>query len=320
MKARRLLLFVSCLALVVSLPGSLLTAGESPLGIQQHDDRLVITNPVRPIAEFVFRDEKILRPYFANVLDRAGLAVTRNHPPIDGQDAVDHETMHPGLWFAFGDVNGADFWRNKGRIEHVRFIEEPEVQDDRITFATECRLLTADDKILCTLINRYTVIDRPYGWLIVWDALFHADRGEITFGDQEEMGFGARVATPFTEKNGGIIRNSHGIMTAEKTWGQPAAWCDYSGDISERLCGITLMPDPDNFRESWWHNRDYGVMVANPFGRAAMKQGEKSAVIVQKGETFRIRFAAAFHGGDENHPVYDPADEFKYACQVMKAK
>ena len=27
------------------------------------------------------------------------------------------------------------------------------------------------------------------------------------------------------------------------------------------------MPAPSNFRTSWWHNRDYGVFVANPFGR-----------------------------------------------------
>lgn len=302
----------------MSLPG-FIAAGEPFFAAIQHDDGLKFKNP-QSFAEFIFRDEKILRPYFANVLEPAGLNVTRNHPPIEGRDATDHDTMHPGLWLAFGDVNGADFWRNKGRIEHVRLTEEPEVHDNRITFATECRLRTEEDDILCTLTNRYIVEERPHGWLIVWDALFHADRGEIVFGDQEEMGFGARVATAITEKNGGIIRNSHGVTTAEKTWGQPAAWCEYSGKIAERLCGITLMPDPDNFRESWWHNRDYGVMVANPFGRAAMKQGEKSAVTVKKGETFRIRFAAVFHGLDDNHPVYDPAEEFKYVCKVMKAK
>ena len=50
--------------------------------------------------------------------------------------------------------------------------------------------------------------------------------------------------------------------------------------------GITLLTDPKSFRPSWWHNRDYGVFVANPFGRAAMKQGDKSAVTVKRGEGF----------------------------------
>ena len=67
--------------------------------------------------------------------------------------------------------------------------------------------------------------------------------------------------------------------------------------------GITLMADPANFRPSWWHNRDYGVFVANPFGREAMNQGAKSAVTVKRGDSFRLRFAVAIHsvGPGANH-------------------
>ena len=111
------------------------------------------------------------------------------------------------------------------------------------------------------------------------------------------MGFGARVATAITEKNGGVITSSAGLKTAKNTWGQPAEWCDYSGTVDGQRVGITLMADPANFRPSWWHNRDYGLMVANPFGREAMKQGERSAVTVKRGQEFRLRFAAAIHAG-----------------------
>lgn len=315
-KMIRALLVLGVFACTATRPALVLVAGERGLIARSHEDGIDIEFGGQRFMEFVVRDQKILRPYFANVLEPAGLQVTRNHPPIEGEDATDHDTMHPGLWLAFGDVNGADFWRNKGRIEHVRFVERPNVHDGHIvTFATECRLVTVENDVLCTLINRYSVLDRPYGLLVVWDAQFNADRGDVVYGDQEEMGFGARVATEITEKNGGVIRNSHGVTTAEKTWGQPAAWCDYSKTGSDGRRGITLMPDPANFRESWWHTRDYGVFVANPFGRAAMKQGEKSAVTVKNGETFRIRFAAAFHGSED----YDPAEEYKHACEVMKA-
>ncbi len=57
------------------------------------------------------------------------------------------------------------------------------------------------------------------------------------------------------------------------------------------------MAASSNFRESWWHNRDYGVFVANPFGRAAMKQGEPSSITVKQGESFRIIFGAFVHDG-----------------------
>ena len=261
-------------------------------------DRLAIAHSGQPVAEFVFRDEKIFRPYFANVHAPGGVKATRNHPPVAGADATDHESMHPGIWLAFGDISGADFWRNKGHMEHVRFTEPPAVRDGRLTFATECRLRTAEGRSLCSLTNRFTLAARTNAWLLVWDATFRSDDGDFTFGDQEEMGFGARVATAITEKNGGVIKSSTGQKTAKATWGQPAEWCDYSGTVNGRPIGITLWSDPKNFRPSWWHNRDYGVFVANPFGRAAMKQGDKSTVKVKRGEGVRLRFAAAVHAGE----------------------
>jgi putative heme-binding domain-containing protein len=282
-------------------------------------DRLVIGHTGQPVAEFVFRDEKILRPYFANVYAPGGLKATRNHPPVAGADATDHDTMHPGIWLAFGDLSGADFWRNKGRIEHVRFSEAPAVRDGRLTFATECRLRTADGLTLCAMSNRFTVTALANDWLLVWDATFRSDDGEFTFGDQEEMGFGARVATAITEKSGGLITSSAGLKTAKHTWGQPAEWCDYSGTIDGRRVGITLVADLANLRPSWWHNRDYGVLVANLFGRAAMKQGDKSVVTVKRGEIFHVRFGAVIHSGDGYDPVAACRGFFTSAAPVEAA-
>ena len=100
---------------------------------------------------------------------------------------------------------------------------------------------------------------------------------------------------------------SGGLRSAQSTWGQPAEWCDYSGVIDSRPIGVTLLTDPASFRPSWWHNRDYGVFVANPFGRDAMKQGTKSVVTVRRGENFRLRFGAVIHTGT----AYRPADAYR---------
>jgi hypothetical protein len=67
------------------------------------------------------------------------------------------------------------------------------------------------------------------------------------------------------------------------------------------------MASDRNFRESWWHNRDYGVFVANPFGREAMKQGPLSALSIKQGETFQIAFGALVH----DHSSFDPEAEFE---------
>lgn len=262
---------------------------------EDRDGGLALRFDGQSVAEFVYRDAKVLRPFFANLRAPVGVAVTRNHPPLAGTDATDHDTMHPGVWLAFGDINGQDFWRNQGRIEHVRFIQPPSVAGGRLTFATECRLLAANEETLGALSNRFALVALTNAWRLVWDADFHAGGAGLTFGDQEEMGFGARVATAITEKNGGVITSSSGLTTARNTWGQPADWCDYSGSVNGQRVGITLMADPSNFRRSWWHNRDYGLVVANPFGRKSMNQGEPSRVVVKNGERLRLRFGVLLH-------------------------
>ncbi|MCA9209298.1 MAG: PmoA family protein, partial [Planctomycetales bacterium] len=255
------------------------------------------------VAEFVFSDPNILRPYFAQVRTPSGRQVTRNHPPIAGVDANDHDTMHPGIWLAFGDISGHDFWRNKGRIQHVRFTEPPTAKDNLLSFATESRLLTPEGGTLCRMISRFDLRTRPAGWLLAWEATFQSATAEFAFGDQEEMGFGFRAATELTETSGGTIVSSAGKIGAAATWGQAATWCDVSGIVGGEPVGVTLVPSPDNFRVSWWHNRDYGLLVANPFGRAAMKQGPKSEVVVAAGESWEIAFAAVVHQGFS----FDPA-------------
>lgn len=291
-------LVVPCVVVGLAISGFTLSAEtdqDNVFAVQHQADRLLISIDGSQVAEFVFNDEKVWRPYFANLRLPSGLQVTRNHPPIEGVDAVDHDTMHPGVWLGLGDISGNDFWRNKARMRHLRFTSEPAAEGDKLTFATECQMLTYADKPLCRLSNRFTLAVRPAGWLLIWDATFHADAEEISFGDQEEMGFGARIATPLTEKNGGRILNSGGLQTAKRTWGQPAAWCDYSGTIGDQSAGITLMAGPSNFRPSWWHNRDYGLFVANPFGRAAMKQGETSTTRVSQGNALQLHFGAFLH-------------------------
>jgi hypothetical protein len=59
-----------------------------------------------------------------------------------------------------------------------------------------------------------------------------------------------------------------------------------------------LMPDPKNFRRSWFHARDYGLLVANPFGRQAFTKGKPSQVVVKKGETLTLRFGVLVHDSD----------------------
>ncbi len=279
------------------------TSATDLLAVTGLPGRLRITRGGFPVADFVHQDERILRPHFANLHAPGGHRVSRNHPPVPSLDAVDHDTMHPGLWMAFGDINGVDFWRNRGRIVHREFTRRPEVRDGRLTFATDNQLVDPKGVVVGELRHDITCLVQPGATVLLWQATFRSDVGDLVFGDQEEMGFAARVATPLTEKNGGLLTNSEGRTSAAATWGRAAAWCDYSGTVDGRRLGIQLVADPSNFRPSWWHNRDYGVFVANPFGREALKQGEKSRVTVARGQPFTLRFGAILHAGCDTPPA-----------------
>ncbi|MEQ2007624.1 MAG: DUF6807 family protein [Limisphaerales bacterium] len=266
----------------------------------EQPDRLVITHGAKPVAHFVFKDAAILRPYFAHVHAPDGSQVTRTYPPVAGKDAVDHATMHPGVWLAFGDMSGNDFWRNKAVMRHERFSAAPVVQAAQLTFATETSLVATNNAKLATLGSSFVVSRVGEGFLLTWEASFTAAVDGFAFGDQEEMGFGVRVATELTEKKGGVITSSSGVTTAKATWGKTASWCDYSGVLGERRVGIAVLADAKNFRPSWFHNRDYGLMVANPFGEKAFTKGATSRVLVPKGETFRLRFGAWIHSSKKD--------------------
>jgi hypothetical protein len=279
-------------------------AEESPFKAEKHDDRFVITHGGRPVAIYVFRDEKILRPYFAHVHAPDGTQVTRHHPPRPGVDAVDHDTMHPGIWLAFGDLGGADFWRNKGRVEYLPGNDPVTVEDDSVRIAGVNRYLDGDEVGVEIVARTISVLGD--GYLFQFGSSFIGKK-RCVFGDQEEMGLGLRLATPLAVKGGsGTITNSAGGKNEKEVWGQQADWCDYSGivekDGAKRRAGMLLIPHKDNFRRSWFHARDYGFIAANPFGQNAFTKGEKSRIEVKPGDKLDLRFGIWIYSTPADKP------------------
>jgi hypothetical protein len=284
------------------------------IAIKRNDGELVITAGDAAVATYVYQDARIPRPYFAHVHAPGKVQVTRSHPPVAGKDATDHAELHPGLWLAFGDLSGADSWRLKARVQHEKFIEEP--ANGR--FAVLNRYLAADGKTtICRETCRYIVRALPGAYLLTWDSEFRGD-ADFSFGDQEEMGLGVRLATPLTVKAGGQILTSEGHKNEKEARGKASPWCDYSGTIDGKRAGVTLMQHPKNFRPAWFHARDYGLLVANPFGRKALTGGDASRVTVKQGETLRLRYGVLLHAGDA--AKLDVAGAYKTYLQASADK
>jgi len=197
-------------------------------------------------------------------------------------------------------VGGHDYWRLKARVVGGDFVEKPAGGPGRGTFTVRNRYLTTDGNgTVCTETCRYTVLVRPAGTLLISDSTFTSEKGDFYFGDQEEMGLGVRLATSIAanQGKGGRILDSEGRLNESGIWGKQADWCDYSGTVDGQPAGITIMPDPGNFRRCWWHARDYGFVAGNPYGVNAFTDGPKSKVVVKRGTSHRLRYGVLVHGG-----------------------
>jgi Methane oxygenase PmoA len=309
------LLFISCW-----VTGMALLASDPTVSFKEKPGQVEILIADQPLATYYYQDQKITRPYFAHLRAPGGIQVTRNHPPVEGRDEMDHATLHPGLWLAFGDLSKADSWRNLAHVKHESFVVKPSAGAGSGEFTVRNRYLANDGQAtLCYETCRYRFMARPAGYLIVWDSQFQSSAGDFVFGDQEEMGLGVRVATPLSVKQGGQITLSSGERNEKEIRGKSAAWCDYSGTIDGHHLGITLMPHPDNFRPCWYHARDYGFVAANPFGRKALTKGEASDVVVKKGEVFRLSFGVLVHASHIDQPI-DIAEAYSDYAKITASQ
>lgn len=253
----------------------------------------------RCIAKYVYVDSAIPRPYFCEVSTVSGTSVTRPNPPDpvinNGND--DHPTFHPGIWLAFGDLGGQDFWRNKAKVRHVRFVDDFVEKPGMGKFSVENEYVGDAGNVVCHETCLYSIhADAPTGYFLTSVSTFRSDNDDLAFGDQEEMGLGVRLNTPLTGKFGtGKIVNSEGCEGEKETWGKSARWCASTGVLGDKAVTIAVMPASANFRPSWFHTREYGLIVANPFGRKAMTGPDDPAMptdstAVKRGEAFTMGF------------------------------
>ena len=269
---------------------------------ERQAETLVIRVGDQPFARYVTRDPTIARPFLCDVHGPHGQPVTRPYPPSAPDEATDHHDMHPGVWLAFGDLSGHDFWRNRATARHIDFTAiEP--GDGRGQFVSRLEYM-ADGGKLCDETRTINIARREEGYLLSWTSEFRPADQAIHFGDQEEMGFGVRLRSLLTEDKGGRIDNSEGIEGAKRAWGKTAHWCRYAGQLDDGWTGVVLIADPRNFRESWFHVRPYGLLLANVFGRKAFTKGEPSRVTVEPSETLVLRYGLFVFDGQMAYRQY----------------
>ncbi|HEX4948858.1 MAG TPA: PmoA family protein [Blastocatellia bacterium] len=248
------------------------------------------------------------KPFLHPLRTASGVIVTRGFPlETSAGESNDHH-WHRGLWFAHGDINGIDFWRetsgNEAQDKKLplpvgRIVSKgtPKITNGKKqgTIVAEFAFVTPDNKTLGTLREQFTFQRLGTNNIIDVQATIFADRGvPLKMGDTEEGLLGFRFADAFKEDRGATLLNSDGLKGTKNIWGKRARWVDYSTLINYQAVGVAILDHPSNPKHpTFWHARGYGLNAANPFGEHDFyndKSRDGSVTIPANGKlTFRYR-------------------------------
>ena len=264
-------------------------------------DRVHIEIDGQPYSDFFFGNDTP-KPYLYPLRSASGKIVTRRFPmeKVDGETTSDQH--HRSLWLGFKLVNGYDYWENE-------FSYNNKNAGKAVTSVGEIKSGERSGSIVATMVwlspagepqieehRRMTIA--ADGKLRVIDADINLKAiVKTTFGDSKDGAFSVRVAESMSERKGGLITNSEGGRTMAQTWGKPANWVDYTGDVDGEKIGIALFDHPVSFHHpARWHVRDYGLLAVNPFGASAFdKTLPVRNSVLEAGETLHLRYRVVVH-------------------------
>ncbi len=270
---------------------------------------------------------KVAKPYFWPLNAPTGAPLTRPYPmsKLEEGEKADHP-HHKSAWFCHGDVIpegmklaskvrgalGVDFWsegKGHGQIVCVKVGEIKQAQG-RASVKTYNEWRTAEGEKVLDEVRTIELVSFGDSWLIRVRSTLVASVVNIVFGDTKEGSFGVRVRDVMRADKKGKLVNAEGKegegkksnAKREGCWGLYSAWCDYSGPTGGGIAGIAIFADPKNSIPTAWHARDYGLLAANPFGRAKSgfpdTKGKKELVKLAKGKSLTLTYAMLLHKGD----------------------
>jgi hypothetical protein len=258
--------------------------------------------------EYHFKD--VPRPYCYPVLGPEELPMTRNWPMRDVPDEEHDHPHHRGLWFAYGNVNGMDFWseeKNWQKIVHDKFLEVKS-GDDVGVIKSRNKWITRDGTTVCTDERTLRFYNRPDNERVLdFEITLIAPKDKpVRFGDTKEGAMATRVAESMRLSHGkkpgsGHIVESTGLRDGA-VWGKRAEWADYYGPVNGKTVGVAIFDHPKNPNHPcWWHARDYGLFAANPFGRRGYegKNAPEGGMTIPAGKSLTFRYRFYFHEGDD---------------------
>ena len=267
-------------------------------------------------------DPKYPRPFFYPFNGPSGETLTRmGHP---GAQNHDH---HRSVWWAHAKVDGENFWADtsKARIRQKMWLAYAD-SDEEGTMATSAGWYSSEGKEILEQELVASVKPGPKGETFLELQSTFTPVGEQVTLEQSNFGFLAvrmakGIATYWGE---GEITSSEGVKGEPQTFGQSAAWMDYSGAVpriekGRRVAvteGITYFDHEKNpSYPSHWHVREDGWMGASLC--------RHEAIVIKKEKPLRVRYLLHAHNGAADPAIANRLAEIFNASpsfEVSKSK
>jgi len=236
---------------------------------------------------------------------------------LDGAEMTSDQTMIPGgdhphhrsIWVAHGEVNGVDHWAGKA-VQRPR--GEIGIAGDTLSHELVWEGTNGEPILVEHRTLRF--LELPGGNRAIDLTVTLSPAGtRVVLGDVKDAGLcSVRVAAEISAKP--VITNSAGAEGESKCRKAPAEWCDISGTVAGKPCGIAVLDHPENPRfPTWWHVRAYGLLAANPFGLTEFKKAPKGTgdMVIEPGKAGTFRYRVVVHRGDAKAArLADRFDEF----------
>jgi hypothetical protein len=254
---------------IKELPQQQIRGNATPAGnavvLTKKGNELDVTVEGQPFTDYHFAKTQ-KKSYFWPMRAAGGQIVTRSleRPP-------DHP-HHKGLWFSVDAVNGIGFWDEKGKIANVS-VEPIVTHGNPARFKVVNHWLGKDGQ---PVLIESTNVSVNANRMIAYDAELTAGKNPVTFADTKEGMFALRVADSMRGIQGGTIENAEGLHGESQCWGKTADWVDYDGYVDGKLVGVAIFDNPQNFRRSRYHVRDYGLFSISPFGEHDYERTESA--------------------------------------------
>jgi hypothetical protein len=293
---RRMLALAVLLGLAATLG-----AADGVITVEKKDGRVRVDVDGDLFTEYIY--DLDVQPVLHPVMGPGEVRMTRLWPLDDSDEREDRDHLHHrGVWMAFGNINGVDFWRAKDpqpKILHDALLEAA-VENGVGVIQARNRWVDTEGRVQCTDTRTLHFSADEGARIIDYDVSLHASEGPFTLGVDEE-GMMAIRTHPELRLEGPVAKghaiNSEGVR-GKPIWGKRANWVDYWAPIDGKMVGVAIFDHPSNPRHpTWWHAREYGLITANPSG-GHDTTGKTPPLRVEAGDSLSFRYRFVFHEGD----------------------